>query len=373
MKKIIINALPLLCSLTGIGRYCFEVSSFINLHKIYDTTFYYGYNSKNILLFNDSGVVKRSNILFFLKFFKKVIKYLIFLYYKFFGLTYDLYWEPNFIPSDIIKSKKIITTVHDFSFILHKECHSIDRVNFFEENFFQNIYRSDLIITGSEFSKREILERLQFKKEDVRVVYHGVRHDIFKKKNDINLNFDLPEKFILSVGSIEPRKNLIGLLDAFIKFKNERDSEYQLVIAGFKGWQNNEIFQLIEDNKDIIIYLGYVTDQELVALYNKASCFVYPSFYEGFGLPPLEAMACGTPVVCSNVASLPEVCGDAVVYCDPYSVEDIKNKINYILSDNNLQNEFSLKGLEQSKKFTWEKSAQEHIKIFSELLDEQQF
>jgi glycosyltransferase involved in cell wall biosynthesis len=141
------------------------------------------------------------------------------------------------------------------------------------------------------------------------------------------------------------------------------------VIAGFKGWENKEIMQIIEKNKEFITYLGYISDEELAAVYNKASCFVYPSFYEGFGLPPLEAMACGTPVVCSNVSSLPEVGGDAVVYCDPYSVEDIKNKIELVLLDEGLQKELSLKGLEQAQKFTWEKSAQEHIKIFNELLE----
>lgn len=370
MKKLITNTIPLLSSLTGIGRYCYEISKYIEKNKIYDATFHYGYNSKNLIHPTTQESVKQAkSFIVSISLIKKIVKKLIAYYYRLFGSTYDLYWEPSFIPLLYIKSKKTITTVHDFSFILHRDFHTKERIEYFEKNFFQNIYRSDIIITGSEFSKQEILDRLDFKEENVRVIYHGVRHDVFKKIDDIKLNFDLPKKFIFSVGSIEPRKNLIGLLGAYNNLSDEIKQEYKLVIAGFKGWENKEIMQIIEKNKDFITYLGYISDEELAAVYNKASCFVYPSFYEGFGLPPLEAMACGTPVVCSNVSSLPEVGGEAVVYCDPYSVEDIKNKIESVLRDENLQKELSLKGLEQAKKFTWEKSAQEHIKIFNELLE----
>ena len=370
MKKIIINTIPLLSSLTGIGRYCYEISKYIEKNKIYDATFHYGYNSKELILNNSKKEVKYiKSIIVSVPFLKRIIIKLIAIYSKAFVRTYDLYWEPNFIPNRFIKSKKMVTSVHDFSFILHKDFHPKERIKYFEENFFKNIYRSDIIITGSKFSKQEILDRLDFKEENVRVIYHGVRHDVFKKTDTIKLDFDLPKKFIFSVGSIEPRKNLIGLLSAYNNLEDEIKQEYKLVIAGFKGWENKEIMQIIEKNKEFITYLGYISDEELAAVYNKASCFVYPSFYEGFGLPPLEAMACGTPVVCSNVSSLPEVGGEAVVYCDPYSVKDIKNKIESVLLDENLQKELSLKGLEQAQKFTWEKSAQEHIKIFNELLE----
>lgn len=370
MKKLIINTIPLLSSLSGIGRYCYEIAKYIDLYKIYDTTFHYGYNSKILMQQTTKGNVKYiQSIITSIPILKRVIRKLIVIYHQCFITTCDLYWEPNFIPSKAIKSKKIVTSVHDFSFILYKEFHPKERIKYFEDNFFQNIYRSDILITGSEFSKKEILERLNFKEENVRVIYHGVRHDIFKKLEDIELNFELPQKFIFSVGNIEPRKNLIGLLNAYNNLATEIKNEYKLVLAGFKGWENNEIMQIIEENKDFITYLGYISDEDLAAVYNKASCFVYPSFYEGFGLPPLEAMACGTPVVCSNVSSLPEVGGDAVVYCNPYSIEDIKNKIERVLLDENFQRELSLKGIEQAKKFTWEKSAKEHIKIFNELLD----
>lgn len=369
MKKLIINTIPLLSTLTGIGRYTYEVSKYIEESKTYDNSFFYGYTSKTLLFQTNKKDIKfLKSIVVFNPFFKKVVKKLLTIYHKNFTPNYDLYWEPNFIPEASIKSKKTVTTIHDFSFILHRDFHPKERIKYFEDNFFQNIYRSDIIITGSEFSKKEILDKLDFKEENIKVIYHGVRHDIFKKLKDINLSFDLPQKYIFSAGSIEPRKNLLGLLEAYNNLDLKIKDEYKLVLAGFKGWENKEIMKIIEKNKNYIIYLGYVTDEELAAVYSKATCFVYASFYEGFGLPPLEAMACGTPVICSNISSLPEVGGDAVIYCDPYSIKDIKDKIEQVLLDENLQKELSKKGLKQAQKFTWEKSAKEHMKIFNELI-----
>ena len=126
--------------------------------------------------------------------------------------------------------------------------------------------------------------------------------------------------------------------------------------------------EIVEKNQESIHYLGFISDKELAKVYNLASLFVFPSFYEGFGLPPLEAMACGTPVVCSNASSLPEVGGDAVLYCNPHDTDDIKDKIAMVLQDKELQKEMIDKGLQQAKKFSWEKSAQEHKRVFSELM-----
>ena len=369
MKKIIINTIPLLTELTGIGRYTYEISKYLEKDPTFDTTFYYGYTTKT-LIHKDSNieVKKLKKIISAVPLLKRVIKKIIRVYHQNFIKTYDLYFEPNFIPNNSINSKKTITAVHDFSFLLHKEFHPKERIKYFEDNFLQNIYRSDKIIAFSNFTKQEILQKLNFKEEDIKVIYHGVRHDLFKKLTDTSLGFDLPEKFIFSVGSIEPRKNLIGLLKAFDKLDLQIKNQYKLVLAGFKGWENKEIMKIISQNKDNIIYLGYISDEDLVKVYNKATCFIYPSFYEGFGLPPLEAMACGTPVICSNVSSIPEVGEDAVLYCDPYSIDDIKDKLELLLKDENLQKELSQKGQNQAQKFTWEKSANEHIKLFQELL-----
>ena len=370
MKKIIIDTIPLFSKLSGIGKYCYEITKFTSKKKLYDITYHYGYNSKNLIHPNEGKNIKFiKSAIVSTYFLKNIIKKLISYYFKLFGPTYDLYWEPNFLPNKFIKSKKMVTSVHDFSLLIHEDFHPKQRVKYFKDNFFQNIYRSDIIITGSHFSKKEILSRLDFKEDNVRVVYHGVRHDIFKTTADINLKFNLPNKFIFSVGSIEPRKNLIGLLKAYNNLSDDFKNEYKLVLAGFKGWENKKIMQIIKKNKDFVTYLGYITDYELAAVYNKAICFVYPSFYEGFGLPPLEAMACGTPVICSNSSSLPEVGGDAVIYCDPNSVIDIKNKIEKVILDKELRENMSINGKQRASNFTWDKSAKEHIKIFDELLE----
>ena len=367
--KILIDSISLLSPLTGIGRYTYEVSSHLNSMDDFKMNYFYGYYSGKLLqpsqdsdIRNLKSIISKSVIL------KKIARKILIIFSRIFAPSYDLYWQPNFIPISAVKSKYTVTSVHDFSFILHRDFHPKERIEYFEKYFFENIYKSDMIITGSHYSKSEILERLSFKDDKVRVIHHGIDHDVFKLYSDIQLDFDMPKKFILSVGSIEPRKNILGLLNAYSLLDEELRAEYKLVLVGFKGWENSEIMQLINKNRDNIHYLGFITDKELAKVYNLATCFVFASFYEGFGLPPLEAFACGTPVVSSNLTSMPEVCGDAALYCDPYDTIDIKDKIETLLADEALQRTMIEKGLKRASEFTWKKSAQEHAKVFREVL-----
>jgi glycosyltransferase involved in cell wall biosynthesis len=180
--------------------------------------------------------------------------------------------------------------------------------------------------------------------------------------------YSLPEHFIFFTGSLEPRKNLKNLIQAYSGLDKRIRKDIKLVLAGFKGWQNKEIMALLRKVKSDVFYLGYVSDAALRDLYNLATLFVYPSFYEGFGLPPLEAMACGCPVVVSNAASLPEVCGGAAYYVDPYNIESIAEGIHKVLTDEALRQSLIEKGLERAKLFSWEKSAKKHIEVFDEVL-----
>mgnify|MGYP000350118574 CR=1 FL=1 len=186
---------------------------------------------------------------------------------------------------------------------------------------------------------------------------------------DTKKKFDLPDNFILFVGSIEPRKNLITLLKAYTKLCSKDKDNTPLVLVGFKGWENKEIMKLIDKEKSHIKYLGYVEDEELPHVYNLASMFVFPTHYEGFGIPPIEAFACGTPVIVSNVASLPEVCSDAALYINPNDEDDLKDKIETLLNDNTLQKELIKKGLEKVKEYSWEKAAKKHLEIFNKVLN----
>lgn len=367
--KVIINGIPLLSPFTGIGRYIYEISRELKQNDSLNIDFYYGYCSKKLAEPDSRSKVKTlKNIIAEKPILKRIFRKVLRLYGALFSDNYDLYWEPNFIPYSNIESNKVITSIHDFSFILYEDFHPRERIEYFEKNFFKNIKSSNAIICFSEFTKREILERLHFGEEKVFVIYHGIDHKLFKVNTQKNANIQLPEKFILCVGSVEPRKNLIGLLKAYEILNDELKKNYHLVLAGFKGWNNTEIMSIIEQNKEYIHYLGYLSDDELVEVYNRSSLFVYPSFYEGFGLPPLEAMACGTPVITSNVSSMPEVCGDAALYCDPYNIDDIKEKIETLLENEALRAELRQKGLERAKLFTWKKAAAAHMRIFEEVL-----
>lgn len=369
--KILIDSITLLSPLTGIGRYTFEIANYFKNNSNVNVEYFYGYYSKNLLELSSGIEIKNlKSILIKNSFIKKTVRKLLFVSSRIFAPSYDLYWQPNFIPNDGIKAKKIVTTVHDFSFILYRDFHPNERIEYFDKYFFKNIARSDMIITGSEYTKREILQKLHFGEDKIKVIYHGIDHNLFKIYKDIKVDFELPSKFILSVGSLEPRKNLLGFLKAYNMLNKTLKEEYQLVLVGFKGWENHEIMNIINSNKKYIHYLGFVSDDQLAKIYNLASLFIFPSFYEGFGLPPLEAMACGTPVVTSNLTSMPEVCADAAVYCDPHNIEDIKHKIELVLNDVSLQKSMIYKGLERAKEFTWERSANEHMKIFKKVMSQ---
>jgi glycosyltransferase involved in cell wall biosynthesis len=280
--------------------------------------------------------------------------------------TYDLYFEPNFIPFDI-RAGKIVTTVYDFSFYLHPEWHPKERVDYYSKNFFKRIKKSDFIITISKYVERETLEILKIKDPKVVTIYPGY-NEIFNTVENEKRKIKPIENYILFVGSIEPRKNLVNLLKAYLLLPEYLRKEFKLLLVGFKGWENKEIAELLNKLKKSANYLGYVNNEELAGLYRGATCFVYPSFYEGFGLPPLEAMACGCPVVVSNVTSLPEVCGDAAYYVDPNDVESIAEGIQKVLIDEELRRNLVEKGLERAKLFSWEKAAKEHLKVFEEVL-----
>jgi len=367
--KIVIDTVSLLSPLTGIGKYTYEVSSILKEINYFNIEYFYGYYSKELIeLTTHQGVKNLKSIISKFPFIKKIAREILFISSRAFATDYDVYWQPNFIPNRGVKAKKIVTTIHDFSFFLHRDFHPQETLEYFDNSFYKNIYRSDMIITGSSYTKQEILDRLDFQEDKIRVIYHGVNHHLFKIYKDIELDFKLPPKFILSVGSIEPRKNLLGLLKAYNLLDKNIKNEYKLILVGFKGWENQEIMEIINQNRDSIRYLGFISNSDLAKVYNLATCFVYPSFYEGFGLPIVEAMACGTAVVSSNSSSLPEVGGDAVLYCNPHNINEIKQMIEKLLSDKSLREKMIKKGLKQAQLFSWDKSAKEHLEVFKEIL-----
>lgn len=229
-------------------------------------------------------------------------------------------------------------------------------------------HRSDLILCVSENTKRDVVKLLDVPEEKVWVTYNGIGEQ-FRPLNEqmaigvLCERYKLPARFILFVGTREPRKNLPKLVEAYnILYSRYRIQEY-LVIAGGKGWKNESLYQTIEELKleNRVIFTGYVPDADLPGLYNAATVFAYPSLYEGFGIPVVEAMACGVPVVTSNVSSLPEVAGDAALLVAPEDPEQLASAIYRILEDRGLSNKLREIGIQRAKKFSWQACARKTL------------
>jgi glycosyltransferase involved in cell wall biosynthesis len=370
-NRIVINTIPLQGSLTGVGHYTNQLVRYFSLlDSRHEYTYYYGFFSKT-LVGSGHPVQRLRRQLPKTPWFRTTLREAVFFFSRLFHSEFDLYFEPNFIPTGI-KARKIVTTVHDFSFRLFPEAHPKDRIQYFDKNFANNILRSDRIITDSVYIKNEAMQFLALPAERITPVYLGVDHGVFKiydretlksRKEDLAL----PEKFILFVGTREPRKNLDRLMRAYAELPEQVQKEFSLVLIGPRGWGESDPAAR-QKLANRVLVLDYLDTQKLALAYNLASVLVYPSLYEGFGLPPLEAMACGCPVVVSRAASLPEVCADAACYVDPKDVQSIAEGVSTVLSDDELRRSLIKKGAERVKLFTWENTARKTLEVFDEVL-----
>lgn len=278
----------------------------------------------------------------------------------------------NFIVPPKIR-RKIITTVYDMTYVRFPETMDARNLRRISAGMERSAKRSDRIITISEFSKREIIDLLGVPEEKVSVIYSAPSFSEETADSEVTLGkYGITKPYILYVGTVEPRKNLVRLIHAFETLKRNEKLPYLLVLAGGKGWQNEEIYRAAKESpfaKDII-FTGYISNSERNCLYQNAELFAFPSLYEGFGMPPLEAMHWGCPVVTSDAASMPEICGDAAALVNPLDEEDIVKGIMAVLSDKEYAESLRKKGYEQEKKFTWETSAQQLISVCKEVLGE---
>lgn len=237
-----------------------------------------------------------------------------------------------------------------------------------------SVNKAKKVLTISRASKNDIIKVYKVPPEKVAVTYPGIKEvssskykilsmDKFKKK------YGISGEYILFVGTLQPRKNLVRLIEAFAKLSSPTLS---LVIVGKKGWLYEEILEAPKKFgvEDRVKFLDFVLDEDLSVLYQNALCFVLPSLYEGFGLPVLEAMSNGCPVIISNVSSLPEAGGEAALYVDPQNVDDIKEKLKLIIEDQKLRKKLIEKGYKQVKKFSWEKTAKETLRVLEEVANE---
>ena len=264
-----------------------------------------------------------------------------------------------------------ILTIHDLAIYQNSEWFPKQT---FSTNFLvpRSLAKAKKIIVPSESTKQDLQKIFRVPEEKIKVIYEGVRAEEPSEnaKNSTLEKFNLPEKnYFLFLGTIEPRKNLIALIAAYKILLQKNPDAPILVLAGGKGWKNDDIFEAIKkrslENK--IKCLGYVSNEEKFALMKSALAFVYPSLYEGFGLPILEAMSLGAPVITSRISSLPEIAGDAALLIDPNNDGEIANALEKLWKDENLRNDFINKGKHQSAKFSWIKTAEQTLQTYKEI------
>jgi glycosyltransferase involved in cell wall biosynthesis len=282
----------------------------------------------------------------------------------------DLLHSTDFIPP-LYTTLPTVITVHDLAFLHWPHFLTKDSAAYYGQ-IDRAVRHAKHIIVPSESTKQDLTAMLGVPPVKISVIYEAA-DDLFvplpfeKTRAEVMEKYGLPASFILFVGTIEPRKNVDGLIRAFHHLRNKYGvHDTALVIAGGSGWLYEETLALIRELEleQQVFLVGRVVDEELHKLYVSARCHVHAAHYEGFGLPPLEAMACGTPTIVSNVSSLPEVVGDAALLVDPSNWEEIAVAIHRLLSDDTLHGELREKGLQRARYFNWESAARRTLEVY---------
>ena len=373
--RIAINTLPLLDGKAGAERYTKNLIKYIakcnseNKYYLFLSSLNKPYyevedNQFNNIVLNLNPRIKTTRILGEQLYLPWALK----------RLGIDLLFSPcNIGPK--LTSVPLVITLFDLHWLLFPELFSPIKLFYLRMALKWSVHKAQAVITISQNSKNDILRMYKIPQERVKVIYLGL-DPIFKKETGVeNLAFlkqryGIIKKYFLYVGQFHKRKNIMGLLRAFVNLKTESQIDHQLVLVGGDGDGSSEVKQFLNKMglKDVLV-TGCIPDQEVSLLYNSAECLVYPSFYEGFGLPVIEAMACGCPVVTSRTSSLPEVAGDAAILVDPYSVEDIARGIQDIINKPELRYQLIQDGFKQAQKYTWERTARETVSVFEQVFE----
>jgi glycosyltransferase involved in cell wall biosynthesis len=271
--------------------------------------------------------------------------------------------------------EKCVVTIHDtISLDFPEYCPFANR-SYFRFALPYSIHRADRIIAVSHTVKKDILRRFPKYSSKIEVVYHGI-DDIFNtaptvdKLTGVRKKYGLPEKYILFVGNIEPKKNVARLIEAFRNLVKHSNTPHSLVIAGQFAWKYGNVMNVKKQKDQRIIFPGYICQSDLPSVYTLADLFVFPSLYEGFGIPPLEAMACGTPAIVSNAGALPETTGGNALMVDPFSVSSIENAMYQLLHENNLRANLVEKGREHVQQFKWKTAWEKTFRLYQSLIYE---
>ena len=269
---------------------------------------------------------------------------------------------------------KLTATIHDLTCWLLPEMHSPDNVAA-EKRFAERILkRADALIAVSEVTRDDAIRILNLPPEKIRVIYHGVADVFFnvtpKEAQRVSSRHGLRRPYLLSVGTIEPRKNVDQLLNAYLKLPSSTREEFDLVLAGPRGWAPRETVARLEQPPPGVRYLGYVAERDLPGLVAGATAFVYPSLYEGFGFPVAQAMAAGTPVITSSVSALPEIAGGAALLVDPHSESALRDAIQTLLTSPSRRTSLIESGRSNARRFSWPECARHSLQFFKEVAGE---
>jgi glycosyltransferase involved in cell wall biosynthesis len=269
-----------------------------------------------------------------------------------------------------------VTSIHDLSFEHLPETFKWRSHTQMKITIRRTARNASHIVTCSEYSRQDIIDTYKIAPERVTTIPLAAA-DWFRPVTDetaletIRKRYDLPGDFILGVGSVQPRKNLVRLIEAYSMLSDKRDLP-PLILVGKKAWLFEDSLKAAVEHgvEDKVRFTDFVPDEDLPGLYTLSTCFVYPSFFEGFGIPPLEAMQCGSPVITGNRTSLPEVVGDAGILVDPFDVTSIADAMDRLLGDSQLREDLRRKGFERAKLFSWKRAARETLDIFEKVMNE---
>ncbi len=371
--RLAFNATSLLSPLTGIGQYSRQLALGLKRRNDIDATFFYGAawqkEVRNEAMPGAATVLPwvRKHIPLSYKL-RRLIQEQRFAA----GMRqhqFDVYHEPNILPLPF--DGPSVVTIHDLSWIRHPEMHPIERVRAMNKYFEPGLHRATVLLTDSEFIKNEVVETFGIDPRRIQSIPLGVE-SLFRPRQAQETRLTLERnglshgRYLLAVGTLEPRKNLSLALKAYARLPEHVRKHYPLVLVGMKGWLNSsletQLAPMLQSGE--VKQLGYMTREELAHLISSAVTLIYPSIYEGFGLPPLEAMASAVPVIASNVSSIPEVVGSTGVLIDPMNVEAATDAMRLLIEDGDLRSRLALEALERSKNFTWEQCVERTIQSY---------
>ncbi len=288
----------------------------------------------------------------------------------------DLYHATDFVLPPVRQATRSIVTVHDLSYVRVPDAASPRLKAYLDVVVPRSAQRADFITADSQATKDDLQEIYGIPESKIEVLYSGVHQRYFQNQKDVvspmtirNIYGIHDRPYLFTIGTVQPRKNYSRLIRA-LRILRQNGYDIGLVVAGGKGWLEDEMYATIAETKmqEFVHLIGFADEEHLPALYHHAECVVFPSLYEGFGFPVLEGMACRTPVITSDVSSLPEVAGDAALLVNPLDVEEIAHAIQRVLDDSTLRQQLITRGIDQARRFTWHRSAEHLAQIYEKVL-----